>query len=268
MQVEHFVPPPAHPLHPFIISIFRLRARDAYVAETLLPRGNVDILFNLGPPVAATLVDAPGDIISWKTTLVCGLQTRPMVSRPGREVHTIGINLRPEAWFSLLRIPLSDLTNSSVDGSLLFRDADSLLNRLAETASFDRQCTLLLQWLMARRRFDDEGAAIERACRLLRREPEASDVRRTARTIGISPRHLHRLFLQRIGVTPSHYARLTRFVDALTLISSRTRLTDVATQARYFDQAHFCRDFRMFAAMTPDEYRQAGALVPGLIFSR
>ena len=268
MQVDHFIPPPAHPLRPFVNAIFRVRARDAYVAETLLPRGNADILFNLGPPVLATRSEAPADVVAWKTTLVCGLRTRPIVSRPGREVYTLGISLRPETWFSLLRIPLDDLTDNPVDGSLLFRDADSVLNRLGETASFERQCALLLQWLMAHRRSAADGAAVTQASRLLRREPDARDVGRTARTLGMSARHLQRLFLQRVGVTPSHYTRLTRFVDALKLISPRTRLTDVAAQARYFDQAHFCRDFRMFAEMTPDEYRQAGAMIPGLIFSR
>jgi AraC-like DNA-binding protein len=266
MQVEHFVPPPAHPLRPFVATIFHLRARRDYVAETILPHGNVDILFNLGPPIHVT-PSGPANAVAWNATLLSGVQTRPLLSRPGREVHTLGISLKSETSFALLQVPLDGLTNTCVDASMVFRDANRLLDRLADTHGFHRQCDLLLRWLWARLRLDDESAAIVRACRLLRREPEAGGVGRTASAIGISPRHLHRLFRQRVGVTPSHYARLARFVDALTLMAPRTRLTDVAAQARYFDQAHFCRDFRMLAGMTPDAYRDCGALAPGLIFS-
>jgi transcriptional regulator GlxA family with amidase domain len=83
----------------------------------------------------------------------------------------------------------------------------------------------------------------------------------------VSNRHLQRLFAERVGIGPARYAQLARFARAVPLVSSARTLTDVAAGAGYFDQAHFCRDFRAFSGMTPDEYRRAGAQVPGHIFA-
>lgn len=45
MQIKLFRIPAGHPLSPGVRSIFRLQAPHGYVSETMLPRGNVNILF-------------------------------------------------------------------------------------------------------------------------------------------------------------------------------------------------------------------------------
>ena len=102
-----------------------------------------------------------------------------------------------------------------------------------------------------------------------RQSPEENAVRRAAMDMAVSPRHLRRLFAQCVGISPSDYMRLGRFVDALHLLNApQPRLTTIAHKAGYYDQAHFCRDFRHFVGMTPIEYRsrRTGPLV-GHIFS-
>jgi AraC-like DNA-binding protein len=106
------------------------------------------------------------------------------------------------------------------------------------------------------------------ASRLLRQGSPAGAVARTATQLGKSSRQLHRVFVDRVGLSPARYVQLTRFVRALPLVGTASTLADVAMRAGYFDHAHFCHDFRALAGMTPDDYRRAGALVPGLIFSR
>lgn len=265
MKIRLLRIPPHHQLRPFVVTLFELRAEGAYRAERVLPREGVSLLFNLGEAVHLHERDAP---FHWPATLVAGLQTQPFTSMPGRRVHTMGVTLRPETCFALVGTGLDGLLNGFADGALLVKEADGMLNRLGAAASFTARCDILLEWLARRLVLDDNGKLVLTAARLLRHGTASGAVERASVQLGRSPRHLHRLFIERVGISPSRYVQLTRFTRALPLIGTRGTLTDVAARAGYFDHAHFCRDFRTFAGMTPDEYRQAGALVPGLLFSR
>ena len=187
MLIDHFAPPRSHPLHPFVLCIFRLRARGAFRTETILPKGNVDILFNLGPPER---VSALRGTFECATTLVTGLHTRAIVVTPGRNVHIVGVSLRPETCSALLHAPAGDFTDTFIDGSLVLSDADRLLNRLAESATFAEQRDVLLAWLLRRVQPDDNTALVAYASRLLRGTLGAGAVGLAARRIGMSRRHL------------------------------------------------------------------------------
>ena len=79
-----------------------------------------------------------------------------------------------------------------------------------------------------------------------------------AGAVGMSRRQLGRLFQERIGIAPKSLGRLGRFQRALRALDGNPRspLAGVAAQAGYFDQAHLCRDFRLFAGTTPAGYRR------------
>jgi transcriptional regulator GlxA family with amidase domain len=81
---------------------------------------------------------------------------------------------------------------------------------------------------------------------------------RIAGAVGLSRRQLGRLFQEQIGITPKSLGRLGRFQRALRALerSPRNSLASVATGAGYFDQAHLCRDFRLFAGTTPAGFRR------------
>jgi AraC-like DNA-binding protein len=51
------------------------------------------------------------------------------------------------------------------------------------------------------------------------------------------------------------------------MMSSPLSLTEIAHAANYFDQAHFCRDFKEISGITPSEYREKVGPAPGHIFT-
>jgi AraC-like DNA-binding protein len=72
--------------------------------------------------------------------------------------------------------------------------------------------------------------------------------------IGWSDRHFARQFAGEIGMTPKAFARVLRFGSAVRLLTQRSdRLTDIALDCGYYDQAHFTRDFHELAGVTPRE---------------
>jgi AraC-like DNA-binding protein len=259
MQIRTWTPPPGHLLHACVLSIFRARA-DGANSETILPKGNVDILFNLAAPMTTTGTAGRFEV---RSTLVAGLNTRPLVSHR-THLHLIGVSLKAEAAFAVLRSPLGELTDRGVLGSLVLSDADRLRDQLGNEASFTRQCVLIERWLLRRVRIDRTVERVAAAARLIRR---TGGINASAVQLGLSRRHLHRMFGERVGVSPADYLRLARFATALPRLHAAVSLADVAASSGYFDQAHFCRDFKTFGTMTPTEYREAVPVVPGHLFS-
>jgi hypothetical protein len=51
MKADFYIPPRTHPLFPYIQSIWRNTANGDFTRETILPKGNVDLLFNLADPL-------------------------------------------------------------------------------------------------------------------------------------------------------------------------------------------------------------------------
>jgi AraC-like DNA-binding protein len=80
---------------------------------------------------------------------------------------------------------------------------------------------------------------------------------------GCSHRTFIALFRRAVGLTPKRYCRVLRFRRALQDTAAGSgSLADLAAAAGYRDQAHFNRDFREFAGVTPGEYCRASPRAP------
>lgn len=263
MHVDFYRLPPPHPLRPFL-RVFRNRANGAFRQETILPKGNLDILFNLGD---ALRVRGAGEAEVTTGVFVSGVHTNALVSTPQGAIDLLGVTLPVEMGAALLRLPAHELHGQTVEASHLFPELRDLHGRLHEAGGFERQCDLIMAWITARLQ-PGNARLVRHACSLLRRSPAEEPVRHAAGAIGVSPRHLQRLVSDGVGLSPSRYLRLVRFVDAMhRMAAPGATLTHVAHAAGYFDQAHFCREFQSFAGMAPGEYRSRAGPVVGHIFS-
>jgi AraC-like DNA-binding protein len=74
-----------------------------------------------------------------------------------------------------------------------------------------------------------------------------------AEELGVSTRHLRRVFREALGTSPKAYARVTRFHRALRMAREEAHggWASVAAAVGYYDQAHLIADFREIAGVTP-----------------
>jgi AraC-like DNA-binding protein len=75
-----------------------------------------------------------------------------------------------------------------------------------------------------------------------------------ARDIGLGSRQLERLFRDAVGLSPKTLARLVRFQAALRACEAGVPLASAGFAAGYADQAHFAREFRRVAGITPSAF--------------
>jgi AraC family transcriptional regulator len=77
-----------------------------------------------------------------------------------------------------------------------------------------------------------------------------------AKSIGVHPVHLARMFRESYGLTLGEQVRALRIEFACTLLStSDTRLAEIAFAAGFSDQAHFSKVFKQYIGITPSQYR-------------
>jgi len=99
---------------------------------------------------------------------------------------------------------------------------------------------------------DSGGRLVAEAARRL----SHASVRTVANDLGVSERHLRRLFGRVVGTSPKQFERIARFERAVR--SARTEpgatWTNIAAAAGYYDQAHLIGDFRQIAGRTPGDF--------------
>ena len=156
--------------------------------------------------------------------------------------------------------PLGELTNRVVAlDDLLGASAERLAGRLHDARTWDERFDIADRELSARLLSSraPHPAIVWTWHRLVESHGRAS-VGRIVEEVGWSQKHLIAQFREHIGLAPKSLARVLRFGKAVEFIKSaapsgRLRLADLALDCGYYDQAHFTRDFRAFAGITPTE---------------
>jgi AraC-like DNA-binding protein len=144
---------------------------------------------------------------------------------------------------------------------------ERLLNCGDLSARFDRVQSWLLQRWQAHRRLDP---TIARLLHQIEHSGGQLRIEQTARTLGVSRKHLSLRCLQQTGQTPKALARVSRFRAAIELLGSRQQVpwAQLAHCCGYADQAHLIRDFRHFSGLTPNDFIKHGRPDPGSIVIR
>jgi AraC-like DNA-binding protein len=267
MQAERYALPVRHPLYPFVHGIWQVRTAEPYWHQRVLPTGIVDLLF----PLEGTLVVTEAHVSDRPKLhggpFLVGLQSRAVGAEAQGALFMLGLSLRAETSRAILSCPVHEVTNLTIPAGDVLATASELFGRLHDARTFGERCGILLRWLTQIVRTSARLTRVEHACALLCRSTDVAVFDRAAATVGCSSRHLRRTFLDYVGTTPAEYRRLRRFRRALNLMGPAGSLTEVAQSAGYYDQAHLCRDFKEFAALTPGAYRARAGLVPGVLFS-
>ena len=81
-----------------------------------------------------------------------------------------------------------------------------------------------------------------------------------AAVAGVHVVHLARVFRKFHGCTPGEYLRRLRIERAIEELRSTDKaLADIAGNAGFSDQSHFCRAFKLSTGMTPGQYRRSSS---------
>lgn len=232
-------------------------------SPAVLPDGHVELVFNLGDPVALA---GPAYSGEQPDRAVVGPLSKAIRLKYRARVNTFGIRFHPARGAGFLSQPATALTDKLIPLAQVCAPLDQAFSQLlaknesletdAGRAALDR--VLLKQLPLALPR----DLAIVTLVERLNSLETAPLVSQLAREVRLSPRQLQRRFLAAVGMPPKRFVRVIRFARLwqLASMSSPETWATLAADHGYADQAHMVREFRFFGAepptrvFTPDWY--------------
>lgn len=261
---------PCAPLRPFIRGDY---AGWREVSEHLIRRREVPVL--MIPLIIG--FEAPFEIASPETAHPAPLRARSflagahdsfsLVDSAG-STNCVQVNLTFHGASRLFRCPMSALHNRVLPfEDVAGKEGRQLVERLSNArdwaARFDHLDSYLMRRLPGASEADGRVALAMAGIAASRGQCEIRDL---AARLDVTPKRLIADFHRQVGLSPKTVARLHRFDQArraLTRWPQAPALAEIALGAGYYDQAHFNRDFRKFAGVSPTAFIAELAARPG-----
>lgn len=217
---------------------------DRDLAGVAIPRPEAHLVVRFGPSTANGLdVHALGVRQQVHRKLIRGGQ------------RTVMARLRLGAHEAVLGVPASAIAGRIVALEELWGEAAArrLCDRLGD-ARDTVHAAEILQRAIGERLANAGGRQVRAQLALAAAERlTTADVNAVAGELGVSERHLRRVFRETVGVGPKTFARLARFRRALRAAheEGHDNWAGIAAAAGYYDQAHLIAEFRAIAGVTP-----------------
>lgn len=225
----------------------------------MTPDGHIELVLHFGSselPVLCT----PQDTLRAVRSYIIGLTTGPTTMDLPHQGTAVGIRFKPFGAAPFIRSSVHELTNrvTPLDQAWgarahLFEDAieRALSKGLQPFDVLDR----LLGGVVSRVE-QDVSDTVTRSLPLIASNPNIQ-MKTLAKSIEISTRQLERIFKSNVGIPPKLYSKLQRLQAAQSMLSSgqEDSLTQVALACGFYDQPHFCREFKRFSGVSPSNYR-------------
>jgi AraC-like DNA-binding protein len=216
----------------------------------VLPDGCMDVIFDLHEPARGG-------------GMIVGTMLTASVFHHIGEIDMLGVRFVPGAAPLFLRTAAGELTGATLSANAVWPDSSDLVAQLLDGSDTRERLAKLDRYLLARLKPASGSDAAIRGMALIERARGLLRVEMLCRSLGINERTLQRSFTNQVGLTPKQAIRVMRFRHAVTLLQSASRgsLASIALSCGYADQAHFTREFRDLAAVSPLEFARERGLV-------
>lgn len=248
---------PAPPLRQYVSRLWTSSGSakpDALHVERVMPSGSMHIVLRLGREPLILLNSGQSKAVS--PDVIGGVRSSSYDKLAGLGGPTIGASLCIGAAEALFGVPADEMYNRHIplEDVWSVRELTELRERLMETSNPEVRLSLFGKELTRRvRDAKPTHPLITHTLAGLRRNRSVIDL---AQDAGLSHKTLARHFRRAAGLGPKAYQRLLRFNRALVALHGdlKADLAQISLGTGFSDQAHFCREFRDFANMTPSMY--------------
>ncbi|MCW8331022.1 helix-turn-helix domain-containing protein [Photobacterium sp. SDRW27] len=244
---------PTSPLGAYITQFWLWEQSNPLVIPDILPGTGVEIMFNLGAPLAIEL-PTQTQLKSGDGLVICPRKSVFKMKATGA-TKLLSVRFRSAGFFQLFGVPLTAIADQIVEASQIM--PKELLLRIIESGSNIELISLLEGWLMQQIRPKSSGATeLEWAIDQIYYQNCHDVIVNVKGSLKVSERTFQRKFKAYTGVDAKYFERTSRFQSTLrALLSGRShQYTSVALDHGYYDQPYFIKEFKRFTGQTPKQF--------------
>ncbi len=223
--------------------------------KLVVPNGRVKLVVPFRNGLSGTMQGWQHLSKEHKMTLI-GICDQPSVVDVEHDAPsgTIGIEFMPLGAYRFFCLNHKDIKNTIYNFDDIYgKLAAELEERIAESADVVGKVKLLQQFLIRQLTRSNEDKIVDYCLARVHNTNGTIPVKQLEKETGYSSRWLNMKFEQRVGISPKQLCAISRFQYCYNAIitSSSTTLHQVDFYELYFDQAHFIKEFKRFAGVSP-----------------
>ena len=231
--------------------------------EVFYPSGYVDFIINISEGAAATIIN--GKHKDTPAIELLGHLTLPTRLTVAKGTSVLIARIYPYASALFFSDPLSEFTNYATDMyDVASSENRELYDRIMEINGLPNKIRILENYFLQQLKKNEtrlkKVSILQALSQKFLFDHQPLDLPALARHSGFSERYIQKLYLSNIGISPASFTSVVRFNKSLQLVLNTPQsLTEIAYDCRYYDQAHFIKEFRKFTDITPSAAR--GSLI-------
>lgn len=249
---------PSKELHDFVKFYWDLKGEKANtpVKNTIVPDGTVKLIFHYGD----LYWHHPENCESFlqPRCFLIGQLTKPYIVEPEGVTGSFVVRFHPNGFLPFTSIPIKEMENTPVPLKKLFGEEGLVLeNKILSAPNTAERIIIIEDFLLGMLK---NKAVIDRivesAVETISTNTGQLSINDLTKEMNQSRRFLARKFSSNVGLSPKQLSKIIRLQATLkTLLEGdNDKLTDLAYDNEYFDQAHFIKDFKEFTGLTPKEF--------------
>lgn len=240
--------------------------------QRVIADGCIEMCFILGDDVRRFTSET--DYIIQPRAMVFGQITKPCYVQPTGYVNTFAVRFYPYGFANFITRPIRELADKETPLTSLFEEQSVrvLEQKIIEAPSTRSRIELVENFLLGKLK---DQSIIENIVKstidALSQTKGNMSINSILKDDLSKRRNLERKFSKQVGISPKQLGKIIRLQAALKLILNNKgeKLTQIAYESEYYDQAHFIKDFKEFTGTNPKEYLSDDQMIlSSLIYSK
>lgn len=211
------------------------------------PTINQELFFNLGD--SFELINSFGQK-TCERNWVSGLQSKSQsIKTNGRHI-TAGVIFKPWGLYAAFGINAKDIANKTIDSRVLC----DLSNEIENNKFSDLQFFDLMEYKLLK---SIKRSKMTKVMQKIVNEIEQENLVTRTEKLSHSKKTIIESFNKMIGLSPHKFYTLKCICETITVLQNnpKIKLTELAYNQGFYDQAHFIRVFKEHTGLTPKEFR-------------